>query len=132
MLLLLLLPELNIASAKSATGYSSSLPVRVVDGPAPPPPTTIPLALLPPPPPPPRLSIESQLLRGTELHDGGWEAMSCAISATDGGGGIDGAVDDMWHMWLFRYVTSNVKGSSSSLWTSFFAGHWYNFWWVHL
>lgn len=105
MLLLLLLPELNIASAISATAYSTSLPLRVVDGPAPPPPPpiTMPLLLLPALALWLKCSIESHVLRGTELDCGGWVVIIWAISrvisvAVRGNGGIDGAVDDMWHV----------------------------------
>ena len=49
-------------------------------------------------------------LMGTELDGRGWEAINWAMSCEiwSGGGGIDGAVDDMWHVWLPRYVTSNM------------------------
>jgi hypothetical protein len=114
LILLLLLPELNITSAISATGNSTSLPVRVVDGPAPPPPPPPrTLMLLLPPPLRPKYSIESHVLRGTEGDCAGWVVMIWVISwvmsaAAAAGGGTDGAVDDMWHVCSPRYVTSNV------------------------
>lgn len=40
--------------------------------------------------------------------------MGTASAAADGSGGIDGAVEDMIHVWSPRYVTSNVLGSLSS------------------
>ncbi|PON71146.1 hypothetical protein PanWU01x14_075850 [Parasponia andersonii] len=92
MLLLLLLPELNIASAISSTGYST-ISLVLADVPAPPP------WLLLPPTPAGLNSMESHLPMATEevivLDVNGSAAISCDIIAACSGKLDVGAVADM-------------------------------------